>query len=48
MCWAWVRIMSHKGWIGADLDGTLAEYHGWSADGSIGNPVPDMVERVKT
>lgn len=26
---------------------TLAEYHGWPADGSIGKPVPAMVERVK-
>mgnify|MGYP001571142490 FL=1 len=35
------------GWYGVDLDGTLAEYHGWPADGSIGSPVPAMVERVK-
>lgn len=35
------------GWIGVDLDGVLAEYHGWPADGSIGKPVPAMVERVK-
>jgi phosphoserine phosphatase len=34
------------GWIAVDLDGTLAEYHGWQ-DGSIGAPVPAMVERVK-
>lgn len=32
-------------WIGVDLDGTLAEYHGWSEN--IGKPVPAMVERVK-
>jgi hypothetical protein len=31
-------------WIGADLDGTLAEWHGWN--GSIGLPVPSMVDRV--
>lgn len=37
-----------NGWIGVDLDGTLAEYHGWPKDGSIGNPVPAMVERVKS
>lgn len=36
-----------SGWIAVDLDGTLAEYHGWPADGSIGAPVPAMVERVK-
>ena len=38
--------MSKSGWIGVDLDGTLAEYHGWG-DGSIGKPIPAMVERVK-
>lgn len=36
-----------NGWIGVDLDGCLAEYHGWQKDGSIGPPVPRMVERVK-
>lgn len=36
-----------SGWIAVDLDGTLAEYHGWPADGSIGRPIPAMVERVK-
>jgi len=35
-----------KGWIGVDLDGTLAHYEGWRADGSIGEPVPLMVQRV--
>jgi hypothetical protein len=35
-----------RAWIGVDLDGTLAEYHGWN-DGKIGPPVPKMVERVK-
>jgi hypothetical protein len=35
-------------WIGVDLDGTLAEYHEWREDGSIGKPIPLMVERVKT
>ena len=33
------------GWIGVDLDGTLAEYHGWSE--KIGEPVPAMVQKVK-
>jgi hypothetical protein len=33
------------GWIGVDLDGTLAEYHGWNLE--IGKPIPLMVERVK-
>lgn len=35
------------GWIGVDLDGTLAEYHGWKGDNQIGAPVPAMVARVK-
>ena len=35
------------GWIGCDLDGTLAEYHGWTPGGSIGKPVPAMLKRVK-
>lgn len=31
-----------------DLDGTLAEYHGWTESVTeIGNPIPSMVERVK-
>lgn len=35
------------GWIGVDLDGTLAEYNGWKGAGYIGKPIPKMVERVK-
>ena len=35
----------NEGWIGVDLDGTLASYGGWSED--IGEPVPKMVQRVK-
>lgn len=35
------------GWIGVDLDGTLAEYTGWKGAGHIGPPVPAMVERIK-
>jgi hypothetical protein len=27
-----------------DLDGVLAEYHGWPKDGSIGKPIPLGVE----
>jgi len=40
--------MNDKGWIGVDLDGTLAEYHGWDYTGGIGKAIPLMVERVKT
>ena len=35
-----------RGWIGVDLDGTLAEYHGWKGASHIGSPVPKMVDRV--
>ena len=35
------------GWIGVDLDGTLAVYDGWKYPAHIGEPVPAMVERVK-
>ena len=36
-----------KGWIGVDLDGTLAVYEGWVSEEHIGEPIPLMVERVK-
>lgn len=34
------------GWIGVDLDGTLAEFTEWKGEGHIGKPVPLMLERV--
>ena len=36
-----------RGWIGVDLDGTLAEHENVWNGISIGKPVPRMVERVK-
>lgn len=36
-----------NGWIGVDLDGTLAEYSGWKGPTHIGAPIPKMVARVK-
>jgi hypothetical protein len=41
------RITEGKGfgWIGVDLDGTLAEYEGYKDE--IGPPIPKMVNRVK-
>ena len=36
-----------QGWIGVDLDGTLAKYDGWRGELHIGEPVPMMLERVK-
>ena len=35
------------GWIGVDLDGTLAVHEPGEYDGSIGRPVKPMVDRVK-
>ena len=35
------------GWIGVDLDGTLARYEGWRGIEHIGEPVKPMVERVR-
>lgn len=39
--------MRNKGWIGVDLDGTLAIYDGWHGAEHIGEPVSKMVDRVK-
>lgn len=36
-----------SGWIGVDLDGTLAYYEGWQGPTHIGPPIPAMLERVK-
>jgi hypothetical protein len=36
-----------RGWIGVDLDATLAHYTHWVSWNSIGPPVEKMVERVK-
>lgn len=37
-----------SGWIGVDLDGTLAHYGGWIGPDHIGDPIPAMVARIKT
>lgn len=36
-----------KGWIGVDLDGTLAHYDKWRGADHIGEPIKLMVDRVK-
>lgn len=36
-----------QGWIGVDLDGTLAQYDGWRGIHHIGQPVPAMLNRVR-
>ena len=37
----------HAGWIGVDLDGTLAHYDEWRGLDHIGPPVRVMLNRVK-
>ena len=39
--------MSNRGWIGVDLDGTLAQYDGWKGPTHIGEPVEAMWRRVR-
>lgn len=38
---------SSRGWIGVDLDGTLAFYAGWKGPEHIGAPISPMVLRIK-
>lgn len=40
-------MASSNGWIGVDLDGTLAHYDGWVSTKHIGKPIKKMVSRVK-
>jgi hypothetical protein len=37
--------MTISGWVGVDLDGCLAKYGEWT--GQVGEPIPDMVGRVR-
>jgi hypothetical protein len=39
--------MNNNGWVGVDLDGTLARYDKWRGADHIGEPIPKMIERVK-
>lgn len=36
-----------SGWIGVDLDGTLAVYTGWQGAHHIGIPIPLMADRIR-
>ena len=38
---------SGPGWIGFDLDGTLAVYTEWEGPDRIGNPIPTTIALVK-
>lgn len=40
------KIFIDREWIGVDLDGTLAEYHGFQGHDKIGPPIEAMKERV--
>jgi hypothetical protein len=42
-----MNSLNKHGWIGVDLDGTLAHYDGWCGHDHIGPPIPGMVARVK-
>lgn len=37
-----------NGWIGVDLDGTLAKYDGWRGPEHVGEPIKLMCDRVRT
>lgn len=38
---------NQQGWIGVDLDGTLASYDGWQGVEHIGAPIIPMLARVQ-
>lgn len=40
--------MRKGGWIGVDLDGTLAHYDHWRGADHIGEPIQPMLTRVQT
>jgi len=40
-------VNMNNGWIGVDLDGTLAIHDDWQGHTHVGDPVPLMLERVK-
>lgn len=40
-------MSNSRGWIGVDLDGTLAQYSGWQGAEHIGEPVLLMAARVR-
>lgn len=42
-----VRRKFKGGWIGVDLDGTLARYDGWQGELHIGEPIELMAMRVR-
>jgi len=41
-------MSNSNGWVGIDLDGTLAKYDKWRGPEHIGEPIAPMVEYVKS
>ena len=39
--------MTNRGWVGFDLDGTLATYTSWQGPTVIGEPIQPMIDKVK-
>lgn len=42
-----MAMNKNNGWIGIDLDGTLAKYNGFKGAEHIGEPIPRMLKLVK-
>lgn len=40
-------MSTQRGWIGFDLDGTLAHYEGWKSVEHIGEPIQPMIDLLK-
>lgn len=36
------------GWVGFDLDGTLAVYEQWQGPENIGEPIPEIMSKLKS
>lgn len=45
--WETKSVSKGTGWIGVDLDSTLAYYDSWRGETHIGAPIPLMIARVK-
>jgi hypothetical protein len=41
-----IKMRQYKGWIGVDLDGTLAHYDHWRGIAHIGEPIAPMLSLV--
>lgn len=39
--------MGLSGWIGFDLDGTLAHYDGWKGPEHVGEPISKMMDKLR-